>query len=196
MGTVRASASAPSPTSVPQSRPTGAAQQQQALPSLTPAAAQQAPVFQTEPPFPPFPPSPINNTVMLDFDANLIADARLIRTFPLSQVEMNALEIEHRGAWNLYSSQRYMEAFESFSRSSSYRGNYLSPYWAGMSALKLRNIQSATAWFNRALEINPYFQPARNAKLNAAQYIAQSSQPQPKAQPAKKPVRRAPRKRR
>jgi tetratricopeptide (TPR) repeat protein len=126
--------------------------------------------------------------MMLDFDANHIADARLIRTFPLSQVEMNDLEIQHRAAWTLYSNQQYMEAFDSFSKQAmSFRGNYLSPYWAGMTALKLNNIQVATAWFNRALEINPYFAPARNAKANAQQYIIQQSNPNPT--PKKTPTR-------
>jgi tetratricopeptide (TPR) repeat protein len=126
---------------------------------------------------------------MLDFDANKIADARLIRTFPLTQVEMNSLEIEHRGAWNLYANKRYAEAFESFSHQAvTFRGNYLSPYWAAMSALKLKNLPVADAWFNMALEINPYFTPARNAKLNASRYVLQDNQQQ-----KKKVIKKAPR---
>jgi tetratricopeptide (TPR) repeat protein len=103
----------------------------------------------------------------LDFDSNSIADARLIRTFPLAQTEMNSLEIEFRGAWNLYVGNRFQEALSAFARQSGYAGNYLSPYWAGMSAWKLGDRNLAIAWFNSALEINPYFQPARNGLLNA-----------------------------
>jgi hypothetical protein len=137
-----------------------------------------------EPPYPPYPNYPAIGQAVLDFDANNIADARLIRTFPLSQAEMNALEIEHRGAWSLYSKGRFAEALDSFSRQSvSFRGNYLSPYWAGMSALRLRDVQAATAWFDSALVINPYFLPARNAKINAPKYLSRQEK-QKKKQPA------------
>jgi hypothetical protein len=140
------------------------------------------------PPYPPYPNYPDTGHAMLDFDANNIADARLIRTFPLSQGEMNALEIEHRGAWGLYSKGRFLEAFDSFSRqSSNYAGNYLSPYWAGMSALKLGNLQIAGAWFDAALMVNPYFAPARNAKINAPKYLLQ--QENQKKQPARRTAR-------
>ncbi|MDR3255326.1 MAG: hypothetical protein LBT31_07140 [Synergistaceae bacterium] len=144
------------------------------------------PAVRPEPPHPPAPSNPANYDVMLDYDANKIADARLIRTFPLAQVEMNTLEIQHRSAWDLYSKQRYLEAFESFANQSvQFKGNYLSPYWAGICSLKLKNLEVADAWFNRALEINPYYEPARNAKQNAAQYVMKSSQPK---ESAKKPV--------
>jgi hypothetical protein len=97
----------------------------------------------------------------LDFDVNQISDARLIRTFPLTQVEMYSLEIQHRGAWNLYSNKRYLEAFSAFcAQSLDYAGNYLSAYWAGISALKMGENQVAIGWFNRALQINPNYQPA------------------------------------
>ncbi|MDR1579517.1 MAG: hypothetical protein LBS35_04110 [Synergistaceae bacterium] len=143
----------------------------------------------SEPPYPPYPNYPAIGQDVLDFDANNIADARLIRTFPLSQAEMNALEIEHRGAWNLYAKGRFSDALDSFSRQSvNFRGNYLSPYWAGMSALKLGNLQAAIGWFDTALVVNPYFLPARNAKINAPKYLSQQKN-QKKKKPAKRTVR-------
>jgi hypothetical protein len=118
----------------------------------------QAPVPPVPPAYQPFSP------VMPAFDVNQIADARLIQTFPLTQEEMYTLEIQHRGAWNMYSNGRYFEAFGAFCKQSlDYSGNYLSAYWAGASALKLSDPQMAVLWFNRALEINPYYQPARKA---------------------------------
>jgi hypothetical protein len=120
-----------------------------------PPPVYQAPVPPVPPVYQSFPPS------TPDFDVNQISDARLIRTFPLTQVEMYALEIQHRGAWNLYSNKRYLEAFSAFCKQSlDYAGNYLSAYWAGVCALKLENTPVAFSWFNRALEINPYYQPA------------------------------------
>jgi hypothetical protein len=202
---LRVSAARPAtgyPPSAPQQAPVMPAVSQQ---PLSPPPGQPYPPYQQYPaappqqpfqapsgsPYPPYPSYPATSQVMLDFDANKIADARLIRTFPLSQVEMNALEIEHRGAWNLYSNGRYMEAFDAYSQQSvNFRGNYLSPYWAGMSALKLGNIQVASAWFDMALGINPYFAPARNAKLNGPRYLLEQQNAQQKKQPARKAPRR------
>ncbi|MDR1514376.1 MAG: hypothetical protein LBS45_01665 [Synergistaceae bacterium] len=99
-----------------------------------------------------------------DFDVNQITDARLIKTFPLTEVEMYALEIQHRGAYALYSQKRYHEALDSFSvQSLEYFGNYLSPYWAGRCAQKIKEGGEAVEWFKRALAINPDYQPAKNA---------------------------------
>jgi TolA-binding protein len=137
--------------------------------------------------YPPYPNYSQTSEVMLDFDANKIADARLIRTFPLSQPDMNALEIEYRAAWQLYNKRRYAEAQDAYARQTSYNGNYLSPYWAGLSALKLGDKQAAISWFNRALGINPYFEPARNAILKASEPAKPA---QPKATTRRRRARR------
>ena len=98
-----------------------------------------------------------------DFDVNDITDLRLIRTFPITQVEVFALEIQHRQAWDMYSKKRYKEALEAFAEQAVlYFGNYLSPYWAGKSALMLNDPNLAEAWFNAALNINPYYRPPRD----------------------------------
>jgi hypothetical protein len=138
-------------------------------PPAAPAPAQSP--FPGNATYPPYPNYPYTGQVQLDFDANKIADARLIRTFPLSQPEMNALEIEFRGAWDLYASQRYYESFEAFMRQTSFTGNYLSPYWAGMSAIRIGDRQTAINLFNNSLSINPYYEPARSALVSASNPI-------------------------
>jgi len=117
--------------------------------------------------YPPYPNYQYTGQVQLDFDANKIADARLIRTFPLSQPDMNALEIQFRGAYDLFAAQRYYEAFEAFMRQTNFRGNYMSPYWAGICALRIGDRQTAINLFNNALAINPYYEPARQGLLVA-----------------------------
>ncbi|MDR1019835.1 MAG: tetratricopeptide repeat protein [Synergistaceae bacterium] len=105
-----------------------------------------------------------NYVLLPDFDVNQVSDARLIKTFPLTEVEMYALEIQHRAAYGLYSQKRYSEALDAFSvQSLEYSGNYLSPYWAGRSAQKTKDDGQAIEWFKRALAINPGYQPAKNA---------------------------------
>jgi hypothetical protein len=99
-----------------------------------------------------------------DFDVNGVSDARLIETFPLTQVEIYALEIEHGRAYALYEGKRYREALDAFAgQSMNYLGNYLSPYWAGKAALNLNERTLARLWFERALDINPLYQPAIDA---------------------------------
>jgi tetratricopeptide (TPR) repeat protein len=130
----------------------------------------------------------------LDFDANKISDARLIRTFPISQPEMNALEIQFRGGQALYNKGDYYGAFQVFAGQFQFRGNYLSPYWAGLCALKMGNRQAAIDVLNQALSINPYYEPARGAIVAAQTYVPQPPQPQPQppAQPKiQKRVRRS-----
>ena len=105
-----------------------------------------------------------NYALLPDFDVDKISDARLIRTFPLTEVEMYALEIQHRTAFNLYAQKRYSEALDAFSvQRLEYMGNYLSPYWAGKSAEKTGDDMQAAEWYRRALGINPSYQPAKNA---------------------------------
>jgi hypothetical protein len=120
--------------------------------------------FPAEPPAPPPVLSPEYLPyipVPYDFDVNGITDLRLVRTFPITQVEMYALEIQHRNAWDMYSKKRYKEALAEFAQQAVlYYGNYLSPYWAGKSALMTGDSNTAEAWFSAALNINPHYRPA------------------------------------
>ncbi|MDR0616535.1 MAG: tetratricopeptide repeat protein [Synergistaceae bacterium] len=105
-----------------------------------------------------------DNVLLPDFDVNQITDVRLIKTFPLTDVEMYALEIQHRSAYILFEQKRYREALYAFgTQSMEYIGNYLSPYWAGKSAQKLNEKELAIAWFSRALAINANYKPAADA---------------------------------
>jgi hypothetical protein len=138
--------------------------------------------------YPPYPNYQDTAYTQLEFDANKIADARLIRTFPLSQPDMNALEIQFRGGMQLYSARRYYEAFEMFMRQTSFPGNYLSPYWAGMSALRIGDTPTAVNLFNNSLSINPYYEPARNGLISAQRPV--SEQPKSPAQPPRRTKRK------
>jgi hypothetical protein len=134
---------------------------------------------QAAPPQPQYP-HPPNYWEIPEVDVNNVSDARLIRKFPLTQVEMQALEIQHRGAWDLYSKGYYPEAFNAFCQQALlYRGNYLSPYWAGACALKLGDGRLAVEWFKMALSINPNYQPALNA-IKRESERERAQQPKPK----------------
>jgi tetratricopeptide (TPR) repeat protein len=157
-------------------------------PAQAPYASPAASPFPGNVTYPPYPNYQDTGYTQLEFDSNKIADARLIRTFPLSQPDMNALEIQFRGGMALFSAQRYYEAFEAFMRQTSFPGNYLSPYWAGVCALKIGDASTAVNLFNNSLSINPYYEPARNALVAAQRPIP--AQPRQNAQPAKRTRRK------
>jgi TolA-binding protein len=101
---------------------------------------------------------------VLRVDPNLATGTEVIGTFPLSPIDKSNLEIQHLNAWRLYSRDHYAEAFDEFRRlAQTYRGNYLSAYWAGMAALKLNDKKTAAVWFKHALNINPNYKPALEA---------------------------------
>jgi TolA-binding protein len=95
-------------------------------------------------------------------DPDSTTDAKLIEAYDfIAPVERNRLGIQHRGAWNMYAAKRYKDAFEIFTKlADDYPGNYLSAYWAGMAASRLGSNKEAASWFERALSINPAYQPA------------------------------------
>jgi tetratricopeptide (TPR) repeat protein len=97
-------------------------------------------------------------------DRNSEIESKLVETYPLSEADKNGLGIAHRGARNLYGQGKYKEAFDAYTRlASDYKCDYLSAYWAGMSAMRLESYKEAGKWFDRALEINPDYEPAKKA---------------------------------
>ncbi|MDR1917005.1 MAG: hypothetical protein LBQ58_10575 [Synergistaceae bacterium] len=102
-------------------------------------------------------------------DPDNTTDAKLIEAYDfLTPTQRNTLGIGHRGAYKTYSSKRYKDAFEAFTKlADDYPGNYLSAYWAGMSASRLKSYKEAVKWFDRTLEINPNYQPAIDGRAQA-----------------------------
>lgn len=99
------------------------------------------------------------------FDPNISTDSKVIETYPLSSTERNSIGIKHRGAYNLYQKGQYKKAFEVFvTLVEEYDGNYLSAYWAGVAASKLKSHKEAAKWFDRAISINADYQPAVDAR--------------------------------
>jgi TolA-binding protein len=102
-------------------------------------------------------------------DPDNTTDAKLIEAYDfLTPAERNTLGIGHRGAHKIYSSKRYKDAFEKFTRlADDYPGNYLSAYWAGECASRLKSYKEAIKWFDRALAINPNYKPAIDGRAQA-----------------------------
>jgi hypothetical protein len=100
------------------------------------------------------------------FDPNESTDANVIKTYNfLSAAEKNTLGIQQRAANHLYSYKYYKQAFDAFVKLvGDYPGNYLSAYWAGVCAVKLKSGKEAEKWFDAALGINPDYRPAIEAK--------------------------------
>jgi curli biogenesis system outer membrane secretion channel CsgG len=111
--------------------------------------------------------------VIEGFDPNHSTDAKVLETLVLTPTDRNELGIRHRGAWNMYSQKKYKEAFEVFVvLAEDYGGNYLSAYWAGMSAMRLNSYKEAVKWFDKALEINKDYSPAAEGKTEAEKMLS------------------------
>jgi TolA-binding protein len=98
-------------------------------------------------------------------DRNATTDAKLIETYPLKPADKNMIGIQHRGAYKLYTRRKYKDAFQIFSKlAADFDCNYLSAYWAGVCAVKLKSGKEAEKWFDRALSINENYEPAIKEK--------------------------------
>lgn len=100
------------------------------------------------------------------FDPNGSTDAKVIQTYALSAGDKNLLGIMQRNAYNKFRNGRYKDAYQEFSKAADAYGtvNYLSAYWAGVSAHKLKKKDDALRWIEKALAINPDYKPAQQFK--------------------------------
>lgn len=105
------------------------------------------------------------------FDPNQSTDSKVIETYALSGGDKNLLGIMQRNAYNKFKNGKYKDAYAEFSRAADAHPtvNYLSAYWAGVSAHKLKKEAEALKWIEKALAINPDYQPARDFKANTLQ---------------------------
>ena len=71
-----------------------------------------------------------------------------------------------RNAYNKFKNGKYKDAYAEFCRAADAHSsvNYLSAYWAGVSAHKLKKADEALEWIDKALAINPDYTPAQDFK--------------------------------
>ncbi|NLM71128.1 MAG: hypothetical protein GX181_04085 [Synergistaceae bacterium] len=110
-------------------------------------------------------PAPSGPRVIPGFDHNKSTDSKVIQTYNLDMGKTNLLRIEHTKGINFLKSGRVKAAYELFvGETGKYEGHYLAMYWAGVAAHRLRKNDEALQWMNRALEINPQYEPAAEYK--------------------------------
>ena len=99
-------------------------------------------------------------------DPNQSTDSKVIETYAMAPGDRNLLGIMQRNAYNKFKNGRYKEAYAEFSRAADSHPsvNYLSAYWAGVSAHKLKKTDEALQWIDKALAINPDYKPAQDFK--------------------------------
>ena len=100
--------------------------------------------------------------------------AKVIETYGLPSGDANTRRVAHINAKKIRNKRdaysKYVEL------ANSYSGDYLAAYKAGEAALSLGDRNNAKVWFDKALNINPSYEPAQNAKTRLL-----NSQSQPKA---------------
>ncbi len=100
-----------------------------------------------------------------EFENESTDPAKVIRTYGLPSGEANVLRIAHTNANKLgdKSSKAY-DKYVELANSNSI--DYLAAYRAGVIAKNLGKKNEAAQWFDKALEINPNYEPAKQAKEN------------------------------
>ncbi len=132
-----------------------------------------------------------NNTEKFESASNNSTDPeKIIPTYGLSDGETNIRRIAHINALKAGNNQlaydKYSELF------STYDKDYLAAYQAGIIARNLGMKNEALLWFDKALAVNPNYQPAKYAKENLNSY----SEPQQSLEQNDKNIKkRTPRKR-
>jgi curli biogenesis system outer membrane secretion channel CsgG len=87
--------------------------------------------------------------------------AKVVATYSLPSGEANTRRIAHLNANKLKGQKAYDKYVE---LASSYGGDYLAAYQAGRLAQQLKKNGDAKAWYDKALAINPNYEPAQNAR--------------------------------
>jgi curli biogenesis system outer membrane secretion channel CsgG len=103
-------------------------------------------------------------------DANRATDPSIVYSFPLDRNAAASLEDRQRKAQNMLAGGNHLEAYTEFRKlAEAHDFDYLSAYWAGVAVMRMNKPTAAAAWFDRALSINPSYQPAIDARagLNA-----------------------------
>jgi tetratricopeptide (TPR) repeat protein len=86
--------------------------------------------------------------------------AKVVATYSLPSGEVNTRRIAHLNANKLKGQQAYDKYVE---LASSYDGDYLAAYQAGRLAQELKKNDDAKTWYDKALAINPDYEPALSA---------------------------------
>ena len=85
----------------------------------------------------------------------------VIPKYPLSSGEINIRRITHLNVKTLRGQEAYDKYVELFEY---YNEDYLAAYEAGEAARRLIRFDEARTWYERALSINPNYEPARRAR--------------------------------
>jgi len=110
-------------------------------------------------------PQPTEQRTIDGLDPNQSTDPRVVQTYPISSGEANIMGVRHRSAASKYNNNRFKDAYADYSAlADAYAGDYLAAYWAGMSAQSLKQRDDAISWLDKAIAINPNYQPAIEAR--------------------------------
>ena len=102
------------------------------------------------------------------FENNSTDPDSVVKTYPLDPSESNRRRIRHTGALTFINSKKqadWQQAYVAYTElAESYNGDYLAAYRAGDAARLLKKNADAKMWYDRALEINPNYKPAIDAR--------------------------------
>ena len=91
---------------------------------------------------------------------------KVIATYGLPSGDANTRRIAHINAGKLSNKQQAYDKYVELA--GSYEGDYLAAYRAGLIARDMGRQDDAVSWFDKALSINPNYEPAKDAKESPA----------------------------
>ena len=117
-------------------------------------------------------PEPVNESNNGGFENYSTDPGKVIPTYDLPSGQKNTLRIRHL---NLRQYGKRKKAYEEFTKLyEEFNGDYLAAYKAGEVAQALRDNENAEFWYDKALEINPDYEPAQKAKEKLSKSHAKS----------------------
>ena len=97
-----------------------------------------------------------------EFENQSTEPSKVIMTYGLPSGDSNTRRIEHINARKLGNTKKAYEKYVELANS--YSGDYLAAFRAGEIAKALGDKDGAKTWFEKALAINPSYEPAQKAK--------------------------------
>lgn len=101
------------------------------------------------------------STASHEYENKSTDPAKVIKTYGLSSGETNSLRIRHINLAKMGNTKRAYNEYVKLAEE--HENDYLAAYKAGEIARRLRNKDDARSWYEKALEINPDYEPAQQA---------------------------------
>ncbi len=138
----------------------------------------------------PLQPVPVQPAASLPRVAHTSESMEVVDYYPLDNVRKNQIKALHKSGYVHYADKRFPQAYKDFVEAVGiYPGNYLDAYWAARAAHRAGQRNNMIHWLQRALDVNPQYQPALDyAKAHAPGKVEPGKNPPPQTASVPQPT--------